>query len=222
MNSFLNFLTILILVFNIYKSFQRSQAIICKKPNEFQSIIAPPGVGKSCYAARIVRENLLIGRKTYSTTPIRGAIQIKIDDLGKYDLHDCDILIDEAGTVLNNRNWHSNADDKCVEFIKKHRHYNVNIYCFSQAPNDFDNKFRDLVTRVYLLNKSKIPFFVYAQAIKKVMRLESGQIVSYLEEEKSESFKFFIPTTWAYFDSWERRKDLKHMKEHVYTLIDLK
>lgn len=209
-------------IYNVYRASKEAQRIICKKPNKFASVIAPPGTGKSCLAAKIVKDNIENGIKTYSTTPIRGAIKIDIKDLGKINLENCTILIDEAGTTLNNRNWMHNLTDIAVEFIKKHRHYNVDIYLFSQAPNDFDNKFRDLVTETYLLNKSKIPFYVYAQAIRKVMKLENGQIVEYYEEDKEESFRFFMPPTWAYFDSWERRKDLKKKKEHLYTLIDLK
>ena len=210
------------LVYKYFRASAKAQSIICRKPNVFASVIAPPGTGKSCLAARIVAKNIYCGKKVYSTTPIRGAIKIDIKDLGIIDINNAVLLIDEAGTVLNNRNWAHNLTDKAVEFIKKHRHYNVDIYVFSQAPNDFDNKFRDLVTQTYLLNKSKIPFYVFAQAIKRVMKLEGGQIVDYLEEDKKESFRFFIPPTWAYFDSWEKRKDLKESKDHMYTILDLK
>lgn len=209
--------------YNMYHAFENAQKIICKRPNNFWSIIAPPGTGKTTLAAKIVREALQNGKKVYSNVPIRGAIQIDIkSDLGKYDLHDCAIIIDEAGSDLNNRNWAKNLTNNCIEFIKKHRHYNIDIYCFSQAPNDMDNKFRDLVTRMYLLNKSRIPFMVYAQALVKVMKLENGQIVEYLEEDKHNSFRFAMPPTWAYFNSYDRKMKLKEMKEHIYTILDVK
>lgn len=209
--------------YNIYHAFENAQKIICKRPNKFWSIIAPPGTGKTTLAAKIVREALQKGKKVYSNVPIRGAIKINVkSDLGKYDLHDCAIIIDEAGSDLNNRNWAKNLTDSCIEFIKKHRHYNIDFYCFSQAPNDMDNKFRDLVTRMYLLNRSRIPFMVYAQALVKVMKLENGQIVEYLEEDKQNSFRFAMPPTWAYFNSYDRKMKLKEMKEHTYTILDVK
>lgn len=209
--------------YNTYRAFQTAQSIICRKTNDFWLIIAPPGVGKTCLAAKIVREAKMEGKKVYSNVPIRGAIRIDIKkDLGKYYIANAKIIIDEAGSDLNNRNWSHNLTNACIDYIKKHRHYNVDIYCFSQAPNDMDNKFRDLVTKMYLLNRSKIPFMVYAQALSKVMKLEGGQIVSYLEEDKSNSFRYFIPPTWAYFNSYDQEKNLEKMEEHTYTILDIK
>ena len=218
-----NVVAIPLTIYNTYRAFAIAQKVICKKPNDFWSIIAPPGTGKTTLAASLTRKALAEGRKVYSNVPIRGAIRINVkEDLGKYDLHDAVIIIDEAGSDLNNRNWAKNLTDACIEYIKKHRHYNIDIYCFSQAPNDMDNKFRDLVTKIYLLNKSKVPFMVYAQALRKVMKLENGQIVEYLEEERRSSFRFFMPPTWAYFNSYDRKMNLKPMEEHVYTVLDVK
>lgn len=219
------FLIVLVvtLIHNTYKSFVIAEDIICKKPNDFWSIVAAPGGGKTTLAANITRLALNRNRKVYSNVPIRGAIEFHVkEDLGKYYLCNCDFIIDEAGSDLNNRNWTKNLTNECIEFIKKHRHYNVNIYCFSQAPNDMDNKFRDLVTRTYLLNKSMFPFIIKAQALRKVMKLENGQIVSYLEEDRKHSFRYFMPPNWAYFNSYDRKMKLKEMKEHVYTVLDVK
>ncbi len=218
-----NFLILILTIYNFYKAFKNAQSIICKKPNDFWEIIAAPGVGKTTLAAAIVRKSKKQGMKAYSNVPIRGAIQIKVkEDLGKYNIHDAKIIIDEAGSDLNNRNWARNLTDACVEYIKKHRHYNIDIYCFSQAPNDMDNKFRDLVTRFYLLNKSKIPFMIYAQSLKKVMKLVNGSIDSYLEEDKENSFRFAMPPNWAWFNSYDKKMKLEEMNEHVYTILDVK
>lgn len=218
----INIIGIVLLLFNTYKSFSMAQDIICKKNNDFWHVIAPPGTGKTTLAAKIVRESLLEDKKVYSNVPIRGAIKIDIKELGKIDLHDCKLIIDEAGSELNNRNWAHNLTDKAIEFIKKHRHYNVDIYLFSQSPGDVDNKFRDLVTMKYLLNKSKLPFLIYAQALYKVMKLEGGQIVEYLEEDRHSSFRFFMPPTWAYFNSYDRKMKLEEMEEYTYTILDVK
>lgn len=213
---------ILIFIYNIYRSYKKAQDIICKKPNDFWSIIAPPGTGKTCLASYFVRNALKENKTVYSNKPIRHALQIDIkEDFGKYNIHDAIIIIDEAGSDLNNRNWYNNLTKESVEFIKLHRHYNVDIYCFSQAPNDMDNKFRDLVTRLYLLEKSRIPFYVFARSLFKVMKLEGGQIVQYLEEDTSTSFKFFTPNTWAYFNSWDKHMILKEKEKKYYTILDL-
>ena len=219
----MGFILILVFIFNLYRAFDRAQDIICTKPNRFWLIIAPPGTGKTTLAAKEVRDSIITDSKIYSNVPIRGAMKIDIKkDLGVKELHDCSIIIDEAGSDLNNRAWHTNLTDKAIEFIKKHRHYNVDIYCFSQAPNDMDNKFRDLVTQLFLLNKSRVPFTIYAQAIDKVMKLQNGEIVQYYEENKKASFRFTMPKTWAYFNSFDRKMDLKDTRETFYTIIDLK
>lgn len=213
---------VLISIFNIYHASKWIQTIICKKDNDFWSVIAPPGTGKTTLCAYLLINAKKENKKVYSNKPLRGAIQIDIKkDLGVYDIHDAKLIIDEAGSDLNNRNWFKNLTDKSIEFIKLHRHYNVDIYTFSQAPNDMDNKFRDLVTRTYLLYKSKIPFYVFAQSLKKVMKLEGGQIVQYLEVEKAENFRFFTPKCWAYFNSWDKHMILKKKKEIIYTLLDM-
>lgn len=218
----MNIILDLICFFNIYHASKWIQEIICRKPNAFWNVIAPPGTGKTSLCAHLLRQAKKEHKKVYSNRPIRGAIYIDIkNDLGKYNIHDSIVLIDESGSDLGNRDWQNNLSKESIKFIKLHRHYNVDIYTFSQAPNDMDKKFRDLVTRVYLLYKSKIPFYVRAQSLKQVMKLEGGQIVQYLEEEKSESFRFFTPPTWAYFNSWDKNMILKEMDEHVYMLTDM-
>ena len=209
-------------IYNFFRAKRKAEKIICKKGNDFWSVIAPPGTGKTCLAALIVRQAALEGKKVYSNVPIRGAIRIDIKkDLGKYLIENAKLIIDEAGSDLNNRNWHNNLTNDSIDFIKKHRHYNVDIYTFSQAPGDMDNKFRDLVTRMFLLEKGSA-FHVNAIALKKVMKLEAGQIVQYLEEVKEESFNFFTPPSWAWFNSWDKKDYLQELEEKYYTILDVK
>lgn len=217
----MTFLYIIVFIVTIYDSICQAQKIIMVKDNDFWHIIAPPGTGKTTLCGRFTRNAYMNNKKVYANVPIRGAIKFKIKDLGKIDIHDSIILIDEAGRDLNNRNWAHNLTEDAIGFIKLHRHYNNDIYLFSQSPGDIDNKFRDLVTRKYLLYKSKIPFYVYAQSLKKVMKLEGGQIAEYLEEEKSESFRFFIVNCWAWFNSFDRKMKLEESEEKIYTILDM-
>lgn len=213
---------IIMVTYNFFRAKKKAENIICKKPNDFWNVIAPPGTGKTCLAASIVRKAKREGKKVYSNVPIRGAIQIDIKkDLGVYRIEHAKLIIDEAGSDLSNRNWQRNLTSEAIDWIKKHRHYDVDIYTFSQAPGDMDNKFRDLVTRMFLLEKCA-PFRVKALALQKVMKLEGGQIVEYLEEFKEETFKFFTPPTWAWFNSWDKEDYFKEMDEKIYTILDVK
>lgn len=218
----LKILFLVILIARIIASAYIVEGIICRPPNEFVQIFAPPGTGKTTLAARITRlfvRNEIMkkaeeeNKKVYSNVPIIGAFKFDVKDLGKKEFRNCILIIDEAGSKVGNRNWHSNLDNDQIEFLKKHRHYNVDIYLFSQAYGDVDNKFRELTTKLYMLKKSKIPFMIYATAIRKRMDLINGQIVEFFEWSKKESFRFFNANLWAYFNSYDEGKPLPKMED---------
>lgn len=218
----LTILFVLILIVRIFASAYIVESIICKPPNEFVQIFAPPGTGKTTLAAKILREHLLPeiyekakseNKKVFSNVPIIGAYKLNLKDLGKKDFRNCILIIDEAGSEVGNRNWHTNLDDDQIRFLKKHRHYNVDVYLFSQAYGDVDNKFRELTTKLYMLKKSKLPFMIYATAIRKRMDLINGQIVQFFEWSHRESFRFFNANLWAYFNSYDEGKPLPKVDE---------
>lgn len=206
-------LFIVIQVINFYIA----ESIICRPPNKFVHVFAPPGTGKTTLVAKIVRENMLNSRKVYSNVPIVGAYKLNIKDLGKYELRHCTIIIDEAGSDLSNRNWQTNLNEDQIRFLKLHRHYDVDVWTFSQSYGEVDNKFRELTTLLLMLKKSRLPFCVYAMALNKTIDLLNGQIVEYFEYDKSNSFRFFKPPTWAYFNSYQTDMKLrKKMLEWRY------
>lgn len=194
---FLSF--ILTLIYNFYVA----ERLICKPSNDFVQIFAPPGTGKTTLAAKIVRDANKEGKKVYSNVPIITANVLDLKDLGKYDFSHSILIIDEAGTEVGNRNWHTNLNDDQIKALKLHRHDDIDIYLFSQAYDDIDKKFRELTTKLLLLTKSKLPFFVLATAIRKTMQLINGQIVEFFEIDKSSCFRFFIVNKWAYFNSYQ-------------------
>lgn len=200
-----------------YFNFRQAESIICKPPNKFVQVFAPPGTGKTTLAAKIVKESLETGRQVYSNVPLLGATKIEIRDLGTYKIENATVIIDEAGTNLNNRNWQKNLTDAQVQFLNEHRHHDVDIYLFSQAYNNVDNKFRDLTTQLLMLKKSKyIPFRIRAISIYKTMDLINGQIVEYFEYDKANSFSFFNFRLWAYFNSYYVDKNLPQMDDFRY------
>ncbi len=206
----------------IYSAMSDAKSIICKPGYKFWHYFGLPGCGKTTIAADVVRNAKDSGRVVYSNVPIRGARVCELKDIGISDLHDCDLIIDEAGSELGNRSWHSNLSDRQIKIIKKYRHYHINIHLFSQAHNDYDNKFRDLVNRIFLVQQSKIPFFVVARAVIKKLELQNGQFVTFYEWDRQNNFRIFAPKDWAYFNSYDTEKDLKPMYEKYYTILDTK
>lgn len=208
------------IVIRTYFAFKHAEKIICKPPNKFVQVFAPPGTGKTTLAAKLVRNALIEGKDVYSNVPIIGAKQLDLKDLGKYLLENCILIIDEAGAELSNRNWMTNLNDAQIRFLKKHRHYGVDIWLFSQAYGDVDNKFRELTTMLLMLKKDWKPFFVKAMAIKKNMDLINGQIVEFFEWDKANSFKFFVANVWAYFNSYDRTEIYDKKRFKKYTKLD--
>lgn len=215
-------LIIILTTINIYLAFKNAERVICKAPNKFAHIFAPPGTGKTTLCASLVRKSIIENKKIYSNVPIRGAIKIDLKKMGYVEIRDAILIIDEGGAELGNRNWHKNLDENNIRFLKKHRHYNVDVYVLSQTWNDVDNKLRDLTTSLYMLKKSRIPFKIKACAIKKTMDLINGQIVQFFEWDTKNNFSFYIPKTWAYFNSYDTERNLKQMENIVYTQIDIK
>ena len=204
-----------------YFSFKKAERIICKPPNKFTQVFAPPGTGKTTLAAKLVRDCTLANKPIYSNVPIIGAYQLDLKDLGKYLLEDCVVIIDEAGSELSNRNWMHNLSEAQIRFLKKHRHYGVDLYLFSQAYNDVDNKFRELTTLIVMLKKSKIPFKINGIAIRKTVDLINGQIVEYFEIDKESCFSFYTPKLWAYFNSYDKTENYEIKTDwHIFTKLD--
>lgn len=204
-----------------FLSFKQAEKIICKPPNKFTQVFAPPGTGKTTLAAYLVRQSIERKVPIYSNVPIIGALQFDLKDLGKYLFEDCIILIDEAGSELSNRNWMRNLNDAQIRFLKKHRHYGVDLWLFSQAYNDVDNKFRELTTLIVMLKHSKIPFKIDGLAIKKNMDIINGQICEFFEWDKDNSFSFYTPKCWAYFNSYDKTEKYDTSKVfRQYTKLD--
>lgn len=194
------------LVFTLVRNFYVAEKLISRPSNDFQQIFAPPGTGKTTLAAKIVKDANANNKKVFSNVPIITAYKFDLKDLGKYDFSNSILIIDEAGSEMSNRNWHNNLSLEQIQALKLHRHDNIDIYLFSQAYDDVDKKFRELTTQLLMLNKSKLPFFVYATAIRKTMQLINGQILQFFEIDKANCFRFFVVDKWAYFNSYQSKK----------------
>ena len=130
-----------------------------KKPS-FNFIFGVPGSGKttacSYYASVIDNMNKQLVKKgkdplnIYANIYLKGIDYTFVDrnDIGVKKIHDGILLIDESSIDWNNRNT-KNMQMYAIRYFKKHRHYNVSVFCFSQSYDDTDITLRRLADNYY-------------------------------------------------------------------------
>lgn len=188
------------------------------KGKKFDIYFGVPGSGKTTVAAWITKGDLKQKIPVYSNVPIKGAYAVEKDDIGVYNIHDGRLIIDEAGAEFNNRKWKSLTEEQ-IKWFKKHRHFGVDIAVFSQSYDDCDITLRRLATRLFLMKKSIIPYFVKKKRILKKIGInkDTKQI------EDQYYFQFFLfgtkyifcPPLWKLFKK-EERYDLPEKEFEVY------
>lgn len=116
-----------------------------------------PGAGKTTlltyFAIKFVKE------ATYENVyhnvielKVPGATYVKDEYIGKYEIGNGVLLIDEATLFADSRDW-KNFSGKRLEYFLKHRHHMVDIYLFTQQWDGVDRKIRVITDRCYYIYK---------------------------------------------------------------------
>lgn len=147
---------------------------------------------------------------------IPGVIYIDNKCIGKYDLSDSLILIDEAVIFADSRRY-KEFPKYLMEFFMLHRHYNIDCFLFSQDATGTDKRIRVITDRVYYVYKG----FFTGFCLTKYYRIPYGIIIpdGKTDGEKLGEIvqgyrkppllvrlfatKVFRPRYYKYFDSWE-------------------
>lgn len=174
-----------------------------------------PGSGKSTYASLLVSQCLNADIPVYCNFPVKGTYQFDpVTDLGKYNLHDCVLIIDEGGLVFNNRDF-AKFSKQNLEFFKLHRHYNTEIHIFSQGINDCDIKIRQLAQKIFYIERSLLPFSRRIREVKRYLGIdENGQLLDKYDFVPFSKRFIWLPKFWNMFDSFNKPIQLsdKHFK----------
>ena len=202
----LSILVIYIIIFFIAKIFELKKT---KRNCEFATYFGVPGSGKTTIASWLARSELKkkkSNRKVWSNVPIKDTYKLDKSDIGFYNISNGRLILDECGTEFDNRNFKKNFTEEQVKFFKLHRHYGVDINCFSQFWNDIDIKLRNLSTKLYLLKKSAIPFFIVRKEIGKKISInkETKEIIDEYYFKKLATKWFFAPKVWKMFVTDEK------------------
>lgn len=197
-----------------------------------------PGCGKTT----LMVHDAIMGIKTkryenvYCNVPISvpGVTHIDNACIGKYNLHDGLILIDEATIFADSREFKSFSKDK-VEYFLLHRHFNVDIILYCQQWDAVDRKIRTITDRVYYVYKGfwtghwitnyyRIPYGIIipdpnkANGGEKLGDIVQGYAKPNIFVRLCCTKRVYRPLYYKYFDSWEKppRPELPD-KYHTYT-----
>lgn len=200
-----------------------------------------PGSGKTTILAKLAYDGVKSKRYRYVYSNVRlsifGVTYISNDCIGKYDLSDCLLLIDEATLFADNRAYKEFTKDK-IEYFLLHRHYNSDIVLFTQQWDGVDRKIRVITDRVYYVYKGfftgfwfskyyRIPYdIIIPDPHKKSDGQKLGEIIQgYCKPNilvRMFATYVFRPNFYKYFDSWQRPQldPLPRKYTQYYEVID--
>lgn len=113
------------------------------------------------------------------------------------------LIIDEIGTLYNNRDFKTNFSKETLKWWKEHRHAGVKIIYASQAYNDMDKKLRVLTDRYYLLKKPFFKLIRYAKLVQVETDISNenkdtgGQIIDLYKYSFFTQWKFLWLPKWV-------------------------
>lgn len=182
-----------------------------------------PGAGKTTILAKLAHDAIRKGKyeNVYSNVEIKlpGITLIQNDDIGKYELENCLLLIDEATLFADSRAYKT-FDKGKLEYFLKHRHRNADIVLFTQQWDGVDRKIRTITDRVYYVYKGfwtkkwfssyyRIPYGIIIPDPKKGGE-KLGEIVQGYARPpwyiRLFAVRVYRPKYYPYFDSWELEK----------------
>lgn len=197
-----------------------------------------PGAGKTTILASIAAQYAKPFKKNpyrnvYSNVhlSIPGVTYIDNHCIGNYLLKDSLILIDEATLFADSRAY-KEFDKQKLSFFLQHRHYNCDVFLFTQQWDGVDRKIRVITDRVYYVYKGKffgrwwssyyrIPYGIIIPD-KKVGGEKLGEIIQgYCKPDiftRLFSKKVWRSKYYKYFDSWEA-PELPPLPDHYHPYV---
>ena len=170
----------------------------------FDVYFGAPGSGKSTMACRLARQAIKKGIKVYSNVEIKGCLELDPRaDIGRFDISNGLVIVDEAGIDFNNRNFKSFTQEM-NRWFKLYRHARCDVVIFSQSYEDMDKKLRLLANRYFLVEKSILPKFIRVRRITKKIAINEAdkQIIDSYDFVPFSRRLYFGPKYWKHFDSY--------------------
>lgn len=194
-------------------------------------IFGKPGSGKTSYGVHVALET--VRAISNGTAPYRFVFSnidinhplvchIPFEFLGKYNLEDALIIIDEATMFADSRDYKGFAPH-VRNFMLEHRHhvsdpqkYRCDIIFISQGYNRIDKTIRDLTEKVLYIKKSFLPHQSKIIPLNYGYNIPIGAPSAEDGESSTISEGYFIPSklsvlfakrfnrkpTYSYYNSW--------------------
>lgn len=185
-----------------------------------------PGCGKTTIMTSIAVRETTRKKPKYKhiycnvrSLAVPGVTYIDNDCIGKYDLSDCIILIDEATLFADSRDFKKFDVGKLTYFLE-HRHFHSDIYLFTQQWDGVDRKIRVITDRVYYVYKPtftghwyskyyRIPYGIIIPDKKnggeKLGEIIQGYCKPDILTRLFFSTKVYRPKYYKFFDSFEKQ-----------------
>lgn len=204
-----------------FKIYKKKKIKIDKKgpAPKINILFGIPGSGKSTHLTYLAKKFNKSGVTVYSNSLdlnydiLENVKYLPYSYVGKVDVDNSVLLLDEMGIELDNREYKVNFKDREVlKWYKLFRHHNCAIYIYSQQV-DIDKKVRDLSESYYLVRRSILPYCTCLVPIVKKIGIDenSKQIIDAFEfpkfldrlfNKKKRKKIIFQPFNWKYFNSW--------------------
>lgn len=176
-----------------------------------------PGCGKSTLLAKLAYKELKRikkGKSKYvrvlSNYFIRGCSVLDFDMIGKYDMSNSLILLDEISLDADSRDFKS-FSKPLKQFFILHRHYGCDIIYATQQYDGVDRKIRELTQNLYYMKKAGP--LTYATAIyRKITITEDSEIkmgyvlpklIKIISDIRHTMIFCFRPKYYKLFDSFD-------------------
>lgn len=211
------FIFILIIIFLIYH-------LLTKKylsPYKLFLVLGKKGSGKSTLISKLAIKYLNRGYPVYTNCAdckINGVRIINTYDIGKYQLENCVVLIDEISVFYDNRRYKETSKE-FIEWLRYMRHDRLIVWAFSQS-YDCDKKIRTMADGIYILKKY-FRVFSIARLVDKNINIKESAMDA--ESQIVDELKFvpfflpgatrftYIPKYVQYFDSFKKLHELLPM-----------
>lgn len=116
-------------------------------------IFGLPGSGKSTFLAQLAKRYQKMGYRVFINEdfPVDGCYLYSWSDVGKFDMSNSVVLIDEVSLYADNRDF-KQFHKALKQFFILHRHYHIDIVWCTQQFDGVDRKIRELTSQLYYVS----------------------------------------------------------------------